>query len=1039
MQEIQSHNPERNPNQPEIKAATPDAKDAQLGFWGDAYGSFVNTFKSQSNGIIQLANKLGANIDETKPVQVDNPDSSWSAWSGSLAGQAGAMALELFGARKFGAAARLFVGKETTAAVATGTESAASKMYSGLGFGAVMGGVLTPSTDPNNFWTSRFENMISSTVSIGGTTGISLAMEAQAAKLGSGTLAATMRNGFMNNAVGGLLGGGLGDITAQALNGQGPSLTADYWKHVGKGGIEFALVGMGTHTLNLAGAKAYETMHAGTETVVPVKQTPSTDTPSPPAGVWIGDEAAESTDALFRSLRINRNLDLTDREREQFNLNRQMEFKPTTPLSMAELRGKLGPASDGGYLRQWLATNEKIKTVAEYNAALQSKAEGADVYQFRGTDIVVPKDYNALLQPVRELRSTADSDIKMLDWMTSGERDLFVNHLLKQHHIDALEDFLVRDSRSSTIGEMSQASAANGRKTFEQIWPGDLLPNELSEVNRRTPEDLRDAIGVFKAALKLKENPLATRVLPEDLPAVLERLPNQSSIKTVELLNAPNVEDALWPLTDNFIKKNYGDSFKSVGSAQLSSRTVRLFEQNQEPSLQSIVKHERTHLNHHELYGVARKWDGAYEANKYARWNDKESEAELESEKFLSPNVQEFRKAADEAPIRMSLLAQKLGNEIAISDAKNIPSVDRTEILARVDYIKKNVLPGAIETLANEGVKHGCSETQDIVKLLVSLDGGENKPAIQDALLKIASAADGLAFSSTLDAIVKTSEPDGFNRLHQIAKNAIDGDWRNYAYIDRMLDCYGPDSRIRKLKLIEWTQSESPVHIAARDHVRRLMEPGKAEENDLLNTNESDDLMAPVPPGTEMNTVERARYTLQHGDDFQKEIAAYKLSRFGDASDVPNLLKIATDAAVPASATALRSALELISNDKPTQYHHLERMALPDSPYKLAARRIIGDDDNNDSSFTYRMLMAYIDGIRNDSPGDISALLTWLPNTSPRASWAIEILKSFPNQPTLQGKSIPYAIQEFLRTLANREPELHQEITRRPEFAALSR
>jgi hypothetical protein len=1038
MSDIQPQTPEKKPTALESQATGSAAENEPAGFWGDVYGSFVNTFKSQGNGVIQLANKLGANIDETKPVHVDSPDSSWSAWSGSLAGQAGAMALELFGARKFGAAARLFAGKETTAAVATGTESAASKMYSSLGFGAVMGGVLTPSADPNNFWTGRFENVISSTVSIGGMTGISLAMEAQAAKLGSGTLAATLRNGFMHNAVGGLLGGGLGDITAQALNGQAPNFTADYWKHVGRGGVEFALVGMGTHTLNLGGAKAFDTMHAGTETVVSEKQTPSTDMPSPPAGVWIGDEAPENTDGLFRSLRINRSLDLTDHEREELNTNRRMEFKPTVPLSMAELRSKLGPASDGIYLKQWLATKEKIRSEDAYKAALRSSNEEADVYKFRGTEIIVPKDYNRLLEPVRENRDVARRDIKMLDWMGPAERDLFVNHLLKQHHIDALENLLASDNGSRTIGEMSESAMANGKSSFEHIWPGDLLPGERAEVNRSTPDDLRDAITVFKAALKLKENPLADRALPEDLPAVLERLPNQSSIKKVELLNARNVQDALWPLIDDFIKKNYGDTFKSAGSAQLSSRTVRLFEQKQESTLQPLVKHERTHLNHHELYGIARKLDGSYEANQYAGRNNKESEAELESDKFLSPNVHEFRSVAEKAPIRMSLLAEKLSNEIATSDSNGIPSLDRTEILARVDYIKKNVLPGAIETLANEGVKLGAN-TQDIVKLLVGLDGGENKPAIQDALLKIASATHGLAFSSTLDAIVKTSEPDGFNRLHQIAKNAIDGDWRNYAYIDKMLDCYGPDPRIRKLKLMEWTQSESPVHIAARDHVRRLMQSVKAGKNDLLNTNESNDLMAPVPPGTEMNTVERARYTLQHGDDFQKEIAAYKLSRFGDASDVPNLLKIATDAAVPTSATALKSALELISSDKPTQYRHLERMALPDSPYKSAARRIIGNDDVNSSSVIYRMLMAYIDGIRIDSPGDISSLMTSLPNTSPRASWAIEILKSFPSQPTLRGKSIPYAIQEFLRPLAKYEPELQQEIIKRPEFAAFSR
>jgi hypothetical protein len=244
------------------------AESAHAGFLSDVYGSFINTLKSQSNGVIQLVNKAGAHIDELKPEQVDNPDSSFSAWSASLIGQAGGMAAEFFVARKLGAATRFFLGKESGAAVLTGTESAASKMYSSVGFGAFMGGVLTPSSDAEHFWQDRFKNTLSSSVSIGGMTGISLGLEAQAAKLSSGTLAATLRNGYVNNAIGGIIGGSLGDMTSMGLNGQGPSLNANYWKHVGQSGAEFALVGMGTHTLNLAGAGAYEL----------TQQRPGTDT-----------------------------------------------------------------------------------------------------------------------------------------------------------------------------------------------------------------------------------------------------------------------------------------------------------------------------------------------------------------------------------------------------------------------------------------------------------------------------------------------------------------------------------------------------------------------------------------------------------------------------------------------------------------------------------------------------------------------------------------------------------------------------------------
>ncbi|PZM77497.1 MAG: hypothetical protein DKT66_24745 [Candidatus Melainabacteria bacterium] len=240
-----------------IDAQTNVTDSAYVGFWGDVYGSFVNTFRSQGNGVIQLANRAGANLEEVKPVHTDDPNSGIGAWSASLVGQSGAMAVELFAAQKLGAGLRVLAGKETAAAALTGAESVKSRLYASTAFGAFMGGVLTPSNDPESFWQDRAKNMFSSTISIGGMTGISLGLEAQAAKLGSGTAAAVLRNGYFHNAVGGALGGAVGDMTSLALNGQGPSLTADYWKQVGRAGAEFALVGMGAHTFNLAGKSAY--------------------------------------------------------------------------------------------------------------------------------------------------------------------------------------------------------------------------------------------------------------------------------------------------------------------------------------------------------------------------------------------------------------------------------------------------------------------------------------------------------------------------------------------------------------------------------------------------------------------------------------------------------------------------------------------------------------------------------------------------------------------------------------------------------------
>ena len=99
----------------------------------------------------------------------------------SLTGQAGAMAIELFAARKLGAV----LGGNSSTAILTGAEGASTKLASSVGFGAVMGGVLTPTDDPNSFWSDRFTHAFSMSLTMGTTTGISTGLEALAPKVGS--------------------------------------------------------------------------------------------------------------------------------------------------------------------------------------------------------------------------------------------------------------------------------------------------------------------------------------------------------------------------------------------------------------------------------------------------------------------------------------------------------------------------------------------------------------------------------------------------------------------------------------------------------------------------------------------------------------------------------------------------------------------------------------------------------------------------------------------------------------------------------------
>lgn len=240
--------------------STSDAsKTEHMGLLADFCGGFENSLKSQMNGAVQLANKLGANFDETKLAPVDKADFGSKEWAAGLAGQAAALSIELFAARRLGAGLRggqLEAGLKagqlesgSLAAMPKLTETAGTKIASSIALGGVLGGVLTPTDDKGNFWSDRLRNTVAGAITFGAMGGASVGIEAAGVKLGSGVLASSMRNGYINNAVGGFVGGSVGDVAGAGLSGELPTASKDYWQHVAQSGTEFALVGLGSHTI----------------------------------------------------------------------------------------------------------------------------------------------------------------------------------------------------------------------------------------------------------------------------------------------------------------------------------------------------------------------------------------------------------------------------------------------------------------------------------------------------------------------------------------------------------------------------------------------------------------------------------------------------------------------------------------------------------------------------------------------------------------------------------------------------------------------
>lgn len=263
---------------PEGAGADQAGENARLGLWADFSGSFTNTLKAQANGAVQLADKAGASVGQFDMAAVDKASFASKEWFTELAGQASALALEFGVLRRIGVSGTQALGLRAGGVALE--ESALGKSFMSAGTGMFMGGVLTPSEheDGAAFWTDRLKSMGTMTATtlsmgalaqplgrLGATMSSKILGEAAATAQGQSLSfaltsgeASTAANKLIDGAVrsympvtmAGLGGGTVGGITQSALNGDSFDLkTAET---IGSHAIEYALIGAGAHTVDLA-------------------------------------------------------------------------------------------------------------------------------------------------------------------------------------------------------------------------------------------------------------------------------------------------------------------------------------------------------------------------------------------------------------------------------------------------------------------------------------------------------------------------------------------------------------------------------------------------------------------------------------------------------------------------------------------------------------------------------------------------------------------------------------------------------------------
>jgi gamma-glutamylputrescine oxidase len=261
----------------ETRSAAAEREDISL--WGDLSGSFVNSFKSQGNGAIQLLNKAGANISEFEAEQVSDAKFGSAAWGAQMAGKIAATALE-FAALRFlfrGAAGKL-AGMSTIEATKASSFGVMGNSLINGGTGAVMGFALTP-TYGENFWMDRLKNGATEGLAFTGMGLVSSGLGKASLVSDSRLISGVLGNGVFNNAAGGFVGGAISAEVGSRLAGNGSA----GWQTAGQRGIEYALVGVGAHGFDV-GANALQARFTAKPTLDGPQRINFSDLPKP--SIW---------------------------------------------------------------------------------------------------------------------------------------------------------------------------------------------------------------------------------------------------------------------------------------------------------------------------------------------------------------------------------------------------------------------------------------------------------------------------------------------------------------------------------------------------------------------------------------------------------------------------------------------------------------------------------------------------------------------------------------------------------------------------------
>ena len=331
-------------------------------------------------------------------------------------------------------------------------------------------------------------------------------------------------------------------------------------------------------------------------------------------------------------------------------------------------------------------------SLVDFAASVKAEQAPARLHQLaNGTNLIVPTDYAEALDVVRDLRRDVARGNRLTSLFDEANMS---GEIPYSKDFDNLKSFVAETViTGQTLPELFKDTQWRPEIVAKALGR-EALPNTAAMLST---EDLKSELERMTSKISLFKHRWGYAMLPEDVPSLLKTMPDSGFAKTVHLLgesSEPYFAEAALKWKPINSSPNINLDFAagaSLEEGRISYYQPRSLERDAE-GLIKLSRHEQTHLNHDPLYGIARSVDSKFEASTYGEWNNKESEAELESISFLSSDVPTFVEATEQAPARMAVLANKLTRTIRRAEPTH-RSADAEQILARADWIKQNVVP----------------------------------------------------------------------------------------------------------------------------------------------------------------------------------------------------------------------------------------------------------------------------------------------------------------------------------------------------------